>query len=114
MSKRPRKKAEQVVQVKKPTVEQFNLLLRPVITEKSMALMQDQNKVTMEVHKTANKESVKESFEAVFGVTGTDVKIINTNSKKTRRVGRYYGTIPGVKKAVITVAEGQAIALFKE
>lgn len=114
MSKRPRKKAEQVVQVKKPTIEQYNLLLRPVITEKSMALMQDQNKVTMEVLKTANKESVKDAFEAVFGVTVTDVKIINTNSKKTRRGGRYYGTIPGVKKAVITVAEGQAIDLFKE
>lgn len=114
MAKKTTKKAEQVVLVKKATVAQFDLIVRPLITEKSMALMQDQNKVTVEVSKSANKEAIKDAFEAVFGVSVVDVKIINTLAKKTRRGGRHEGTVPAIKKAIVTVKEGQAIDLFKE
>ena len=108
------KKAEQKVVAKKATVAQLDLIIRPIITEKTMALMQDQNKVTVEVPKNANKETIKDAFEAVFNVKVIDVKTINGMPKKTRRGGRYEGTIPAIKKAVVTVAEGQAIDLFKE
>lgn len=113
-TKKTTKKAEQKVVVKKATIAQYDLIVRPLITEKTMALMQDQNKVTIEVLKSANKETIKDAFEAVFGVTVVDVKVINTNAKKTRRGGRYEGTTPAVKKAIVTVKEGQAIDLFKE
>lgn len=108
------KKAEQKVVVKKATIQQLDLIVRPLITEKSMALMQDQNKVTIEVKKDANKEQIKDAFEAVFNVEVVAVKIINTLAKKTKRGGRHEGTIPAVKKAVVTIKEGQAIDLFKE
>ncbi len=114
MAAKQTKKAEQKVVVKKPTIAQFDLIIRPIITEKSMALMQDQNKVTIEIPKDANKDTVKDAFEAVFGVSVIDVKVINTIAKKTRRGGRFQGTIPAVKKAIVTVKEGQAIDLFKE
>ncbi len=113
-TRKPTKKAEQKLLVKKATIAQFDLIVRPIITEKTMALMQDQNKVTIEVPKSANKDAIKDAFEAVFNVTVTDVKVINTTGKKTRRGGRYEGTIPAVKKAIVTVKEGQAIDLFKE
>lgn len=113
-AKKPSKKAEEKVVVKKATIQQFDLIVKPIITEKSMALMQDQNKVTIEVAKDANKETIKDAFEAVFGVAVVDVKVINTLPKKTRRGGRYQGTTPAVKKAIVTVKEGQAIDLFKE
>lgn len=108
------KKAEQKVVVRKATIQQFDLIVRPIITEKSMALMQDQNKVTVEVSRHGNKDSIKEAFEAIFGVKVTDVKVINTLPKKTKRGGRYEGSIPAMKKAIVTIKEGQAIDLFKE
>lgn len=108
------KKAEQKVVVKKPTIKQLDLIIRPIITEKSMALMQDQNKVTIEVPKNANKDAIKDAFENVFGVKVIAVKTVVGMAKKTRRGGRFEGTTPAVKKAIVTVAEGQAIDLFKE
>lgn len=115
MSKaKPARRAEEKIVVKKPTIHQFDLIIRPIITEKSMALMQDQNKVTVEVSKNANKQAIKDAFSAIFEVEVVDVKIINTVAKKTRRGGRHEGTISAVKKAIVTVREGQAIDLFRE
>ncbi len=108
------RRSDEKIVVKKPTLHQFDLIIRPIITEKSMALMQDQNKVTVEVARNANKEAIKDAFSAVFGVEVIDVKVINSLGKKTRRGGRYQGTTPAVKKAIVTVKEGQAIDLFKE
>ena len=98
----------------KATVHDFDLILEPVITEKTMSLMQEQNKVTLRVKPTANRAAVKKAFEAVFGVKAVDVNISNVPSKTTTRGGRYKGVISGYKKAVVNIAEGEAIDLFKE
>ena len=95
-------------------VHDFDVIVEPVITEKTMSLMQEQNKVTVRVSKTANRADVKKAFEKIFGVKVTQVNIVNVPAKETTRGGRYRGTISGFKKAVVTVAEGQAIDLFKE
>lgn len=99
---------------KKATIQQLDLIIKPLVTEKSMLLMQEQNKVTIEVKRSANKDQIKDAFEAVFGVKVVDVKIINGLAKSTRRGGKYQGTIPAVKKAIVTVKDGEAIDLFKE
>ncbi|MGI6713678.1 MAG: 50S ribosomal protein L23 [Bacilli bacterium] len=111
-TKKRSKKVEQPV--RRPTVKQFDTIIRPVITEKTMALMQNQNKVTVEVPADANKTAIKLAFEAVFNVQVEGVNIANVRAQKTRRGGRYQGTIPGYKKAIVTVAEGEAIDLFRE
>ena len=98
----------------KATIHDFDLILEPVITEKSMSLMQEQNKVTLRVAPKANKAEVKKAFEAVFGVKALNVNIINVPSKETTRGGRYKGTISGFKKAIVTIADGEALDLFKE
>ena len=98
----------------KATVHDFDVIIEPVITEKTMSLMQEQNKVTLKVSPKANRADVKKAFEKVFGVKVTGVNIVNAPAKETTRGGRYKGTISGFKKAVVTVAEGQAIDLFKE
>lgn len=100
--------------VARPTIKSFDVIVKPVITEKTMALMQEKNQVTVKVLKTANKTEVKLAFEAIFQVKVENVRIINVRAKDTRRGGRYPGSIPGYKKAVVTVAEGEAIDLFKE
>ena len=98
----------------KATVQDFETILRPVITEKTMALMQDKNQATFEVVGSANRTQVKLAFERVFGVKATEVRILNVLPQSTRRGGRYEGKISGYKKAIVTVATGEALDLFKE
>ncbi|MBQ1879233.1 MAG: 50S ribosomal protein L23 [Candidatus Enteromonas sp.] len=98
----------------KATTHDFEVILEPVITEKSMALMQNSNKVTVRVSAKANKTEIKLAFQRLYQVAVTDVKVVNVPSKTTTRGGRYQGTISGFKKAVITVKSGEAIDLFKE
>ena len=97
----------------KPTVKSFDTIIRPVITEKTMSLMQNQNKVTVEVAKNANRAAVKIAFEGIFNVKVESVNIINT-LRKSKRAGRYEGYVPGMKKAIVTLAEGEELDLFKE
>ncbi|MBE6127194.1 MAG: 50S ribosomal protein L23 [Erysipelotrichaceae bacterium] len=98
----------------KPTEHDFEVIVSPLITEKTMALMQNANKVTVKVAEKSNKVEIKEAFQRIFQVKVTDVKVANQIGKTTTRGGRYKGTISGFKKAVITIAEGEAIDLFKE
>ena len=100
--------------VSKATSHDFDTIIRPVITEKTMTLMQEQNKVTVEVSAKANRAEVRKAFENIFNVKVTDVNIVNVVAKKTTRGGRYQGSISGFKKAIVTVADGAAIDLFKE
>lgn len=88
-----------------------DIIIRPIITEKSLKLMEEDNKVTFEVAKTANKVEVRKAVEALFNVTVTNVNIMNTKAQK-KRVGRYTGTVSGFKKAIVTLKEGDKIALF--
>ena len=98
----------------KATEKDFSVIVKPVITEKSMAKMQNENKVTVKVLESANKTEIKLAFERIFQVKVTDVKVLNQRAKSTTRGTRYAGHISGYKKAVVTVAEGEAIDLFKE
>jgi large subunit ribosomal protein L23 len=108
------KAAAAKAKVTKASVRDFDTIIEPIITEKTMSLMQEQNKVTLRVAKSANRAEIKKAFEAVFGVKAVEVNIINVRAKETTRGGRYKGSISGFKKAVVTVAEGEALDLFKE
>ena len=105
---------EKKVTFPKATAHDFKVIEAPHITEKSMALMQNANKVTVKVASNANKTEIKAAFEHIFQVKVVDVKVSNQRAKQTTRGGRYKGTIAGFKKAVVTIEEGQAIDLFKE
>ena len=98
----------------KATERDFAVIVKPIITEKTMALMQNENKVTLKVLPDANKTEVKLAFERIFQVKVIDVKIANVKTKLTTRGTRYQGKISGYKKAIVTIAEGEAIDLFKE
>ena len=98
----------------KATERDLNVILKPVITEKSMAKMQNENKVTMRVAPDTNKTEVKLAFERIFQVKVVDVRISNVKAKATTRGTRYHGHIQGYKKAIVTIAQGEAIDLFKE
>ena len=109
-----KKKTEEAKRFPKATLKDFEVIIEPVITEKTMSLMQNENKVTVKVLKSANKVEIKLAFERIFQVKVTDVKVSNVRAKELTRGTRYKGTLSGYKKAVITIAEGEAIDLFKE
>ena len=98
----------------KATEKDFQVIVKPLITEKTMTLMQNENKVTVKVFEKANKTEIKLAFERIFQVKVVDVKVLNQRAKNTTRGTRYAGTISGFKKAVVTIADGEAIDLFKE
>lgn len=90
-----------------------DIILRPIITEKTMKMMAEDNKVTFEVTKGANKVLVRQAVEALFKVEVVKVNMQNTKPK-TKRVGRYTGKTSEVHKAIVKIKEGQSIDLFGE
>lgn len=87
-----------------------DVLIKPVITEKTTTLMADQNKYTFDVALTANKIEIKHAVEKMFDVKVDRVNVINVKAKK-KRVGRYEGKTKRRKKAIVTLKEG-TIDLF--
>jgi len=85
----------------------YDLILSPVITEKATALS-EQNKVVFRVRKDATKPQIKEAVEKLF-----DVKVVSVNTLVTKgKVKMFRGTRgqrSDVKKAIVTLAEGQSI-----
>ncbi|OCN03488.1 50S ribosomal protein L23 [Erysipelotrichaceae bacterium MTC7] len=88
-----------------------DIIVRPIITEKSMRLMDAENKITFEVAKTANKTAVKQAIEEIFNVDVVKVNIMNVRPK-AKRMGKYEGTTKAIRKAIVTIKEGQEINLF--
>ena len=109
-----KKKVEETKRFPKATERDFEVILEPVITEKTMELMQNENKVTIKVLKSANRTEIKLAFQRIFQVKVVDVKVLNVRAKSLTRGTRYQGHLSGYKKAVVTIAEGEAIELFKE
>ena len=89
----------------------YNILIRPVLTEKTTQLAEQENKIVFRVHRKANKNQIRQAVESIFGV---DVVKVNTIivPGKPKRVGRTVGHRSGFKKAIITLAEGQMVDLY--
>ncbi len=91
----------------------LSVIRAPVITEKS-TLLQEQNKYVFEVTARANKTQVKEAVERAFEVK---VRAVNMMRRKAhrRRIGisGRMVKVPGVKKAIVTLRQGDAIQIFE-
>ena len=84
-----------------------DIIIAPVVTEKTAALAEN-NVYTFKVSKDANKTQIKQAIEEAFNVKVSEVRTLNTKSKK-RRVGRYTGNTKTYKKAIITLMDGYTI-----
>ncbi len=110
------KKETKVVEERKyaaPNIESFDVLIAPIVTEKTMKLQQEQNKVTLKVKKNANKTQIKIAVQQIFNVKVLDVKTINV-LPKAKRVGRYEGKTSGYKKAIVTISPEDKINMYNE
>ena len=88
-----------------------DIIIRPIVTEKSLTNQEDDNKVTFEVSKGANKVAIRQAVEEIFNVKVVKVNVVNTADKK-KRMGRYSGTVHGYRKAIVKLAEGSKIVLY--
>ena len=89
----------------------FDVIVSPILTEKTMNLTQKQN--TVKVNAKSSKEEIKDAFEAIFGIKVASVNVINVRPK-AKRLGRYEGKVSGYKKAIVKLAEGQSLDLYSE
>jgi large subunit ribosomal protein L23 len=88
-----------------------DVIKRPVITERSMDILNDR-KYTFEVDLKANKTEVKQAVEEIFGVKVEKVNIMNYKGK-FKRMGRYAGYTNKRRKAIVTLTEdSKAIEIF--
>ncbi len=94
-------------------IQYYDVILKPVVTEKSMELMADK-KYTFLVHTEATKSQVKEAVEKMF--KGTKVASVNTMNLdgKTKRRGMTYGKTAKTKKAIVQLtADSADIEIFE-
>jgi large subunit ribosomal protein L23 len=89
-----------------------DVLLRPVISEKSV-LETERNNYTFAVARDANKFQIREAVEAEFKVNVVGVRVLTVKPKQKRRGRRQLGTVPGWRKAVVTIEAGQKIEFFE-
>ncbi len=92
----------------------YEILRRPVITEKN-TMLNTEGKYIFEVAQDANKLDVKRAVEEVFKVEVAAVNVINVRGKLKRSPGRRRteGMTRGWKKAIVTLKEGDSIAVFE-
>ena len=88
-------------------INHYDVVLAPIITEKS-TMLSEHNAVVFKVANQASKPQIKAAVEALFGVSVTGVNTLTQKGKTKRWKGRPY-TRSDVKKAIVTLAEGQSI-----
>jgi large subunit ribosomal protein L23 len=88
-------------------IRHYDVVLSPHITEKS-TMLSDHNAVVFKVAQGASKPEIKAAVEALFGVSVVGVNTMITKGKSKRWKGKPY-TRSDVKKAIVTLAEGQSI-----
>jgi large subunit ribosomal protein L23 len=88
-----------------------DIILSPVVSEKSYDLIEDLNTYTFEIDPRANKTEVKQAIETIFGVK---VSRVNTQNRKgkLKRTGWVMGKRPDRKRALVTLADGDEIDIF--
>lgn len=89
-----------------------NIVISPIITEKSENQAQSQNTYTFKVSINANKIEIKHAIEKIFAVKVLDVNTIRMLGKP-KRLGKYSGKRPDWKKAIVTLRSGDRIADFE-
>jgi large subunit ribosomal protein L23 len=89
-----------------------NVIKRPIVlTEKARTASEDQNRVTFEVDRRANKIEIRKAIETLFKVTVTEVNTLIVRGKM-RRMGRGYAKTQNWKKAIVSLKAGDKIQFF--
>ena len=93
-------------------MNEYDLILRPIITEKSSSMKETDNQYVFEVQRAANKIEIKKAIEKLFKVKVVSVQVALMQGKE-RRVGRFSGKKPDWKKAVVKLSPKDKITIFE-
>jgi len=86
----------------------YDVIIRPIITEKGTRIKEEQNKIMLQVAPEANKMDIKRAVETVFKVKVEEVATMNFKGKK-KRLGIRQGVRSDWKKAVVTLKKGETV-----
>jgi large subunit ribosomal protein L23 len=92
--------------------EVHDIIISPLVTEKSTTQREGQNQYSFKVDKRANKIEIKDAVERLFKVKVREVRTVTVRGK-VKRLGRRFGKRPDWKKAIVTVKEGDRIEFFE-
>jgi large subunit ribosomal protein L23 len=91
----------------------YEVIRRPLVTEKSTTLKETQRSLCFEVHRDATKPEIKKAVEQLFNVKVQEVRVANMHGK-TKRQGRYVGRRPDWKKAYVVLKKDEKMIEFYE
>jgi large subunit ribosomal protein L23 len=91
----------------------YEVIRRPLVTEKSTTLKETQATLCFEVHRDATKPEIKKAVETLFSTKVADVRVANVHGK-VKRQGRYSGKRPDWKKAYVVLKKGEKMIEFFE
>ncbi len=94
------------------THDPFDILVKPLLTEKITGMQEQANRVAFVVRSTANRIEVRRAVEAALKVKVKSVNIM-TVAGKWKRQGRFLGKRPDWKKAIVTLHEGEKLELYE-
>ena len=86
----------------------YDVIIRPIITEKGTRIKEEQNKIMLQVAPEANKMDIKRAVETVFKVKVEEVATMNFKGKR-KRLGLRQGVRSDWKKAVVTLKKGETV-----
>lgn len=88
-----------------------DVILAPVVSEKSYELIEKNNTYTFEVHTRAHKDEIRDAVQSVFGVRVLSVNTLNRKGK-LKRTGYVMGRRKNTKRALVKLAKDDSIDLF--
>ena len=91
---------------------QYDIIIRPLITEKTSIQKEDHNQVTFEVDRRANRVEIRRAIEKIFNVRVADVRTMQVKGKIKQR-GRIVGKRRDWKKAIVNLMPGERIDFFE-
>lgn len=94
-------------------ITQYQVIRRPIVTEKAVGKKEDERTLCFEVHRDANKIQIRSAVEKLFNVKVSDVRT-SIFEGKLRRRGRYSGYRADWKKAYVRLKAGQKVPEFAE
>lgn len=90
----------------------FDVLVKPLLTEKITGLQESANRIAFVVQNDVNRIEVRQAVESVLKVKVKSVNIMKVLGKKKRQ-GRFLGKRPDWKKAIVTLHEGEKVELYE-
>lgn len=92
-------------------MDDYNIIIRPLVTEQGIHFANTKNAYSFEVNKKANKVQIRDAVQRLYSVKVADVRTANVKGKPRRR-GRNFGTTKSWKKAVVVLHPDYHIDLF--